>query len=304
MNFADHYAEQGYVVFERLIPGEKIDAVLDALAQFKRARPPYYSQAIHTWIRPEIDAHGFMQESMENFSCLFVDHGLSRAGNAVLLGSEIHGALRSLQPRYEHFVQWQNMLFDRSIGTVDHYDSWYLDTLPLGFLAAAWVALEDIDPDCGPFRIYPGSHRHFAGNPLGELPHDEFRKECAKYAAAHPFKPALLKKGDVLFWHPSLLHGALDQSNAKLSRKSLTSHYYPLGFARKGDDATLLADTAGRRMRRLLTYPARLAGLPVFSINNGYQRFRFNAQGWLSYAWNCLTRQTRVHMDMRRSSYK
>jgi phytanoyl-CoA hydroxylase len=304
MDFADHYADQGYVVFERLIPAGKIDAVLSALERFKRARLPYYSQSIHTWIRPEIDAHGFMRESMENFSCLFLDRGLSRAGNAVLLGGEILGGLRSLHPRLENFVQWQNMLFDRSTGTLEHYDSWYLDTLPEGFLTAAWVALEDIEPDAGPFRVYPGSHKHFADNPLDALPHEEFARKCAQYAASHPHKAALLRKGDVLFWHPALLHGALDQANEQRSRKSLTSHYYPLGFSRKGDDAALLEDSAGRRLRGLLRYPVRHAGHPIFSIKNGFNTFMFNSLGLLSFARNCLSGRTKVHTDMRRSSYE
>jgi phytanoyl-CoA hydroxylase len=304
MNPQDYYAEQGYVVFERLIPAAKIDAVLEALARFKRAGAPYYAQSIHRWIRPEIDAHGFMQESIENFTCLYRSHGLAEAGDAVLLGSEIDGALRSLQPRTAHFVQWQNMLFDRSTGTVDHYDSWYLDTLPQGFLIAAWVALEDIDPACGAFRVYPGSHRHFAGNPLNGMAHDDFRRECAKYAAAHPHKAALLKKGDVLFWHPSLLHGALDQADEAFSRKSLTSHYYPLGCARKGDDDTRQHSSAYRRLRRTLDYPVRHGSQPIYTINNGYANLKFNALGWLSYAWGRLTGSAQARVDMRRRSYE
>jgi len=303
MNPPDHYAEQGYVVFERLIPAAKIDAVLGALEDFKRARPPYYSQSIHKWIRPQIDAEGFMLESMENFSCLFLDRGLSRAGDSVLLGSEIRDALHSLHPHFAHFVQWQNMLFDRSTGTLDHYDSWYLDTLPEGYLTAAWVALEDIQPDSGPFHIYPGSHRHFADNPLNDLPHDDFRRECAKYAAEHPHKAALLRKGDVLFWHPWLLHGALDQTNEKRSRKSLTCHYYPLGCSRKGDDDVALGDSAARRLRRLLDYPVRRSGQPIFTIKNGYSRLMFNLAGWLSFAKGCMTRSTKIDKDMRRRSY-
>jgi len=303
MNFADYYAEHGYVVFDRLIPGEKIDAVLGALDRFKRAALPYFSQSIHRWIRPAIDAHGFMQESMENFSCLYLDRGLARAGDAVLLGAEIEGALRSLQPRFEHFVQWQNMLFDRSTGTIEHYDSFYLDTLPRGYLTAAWVALEDIDAESGPFRVYPGSHRHFSGNQLDTLSHEDFARECAKYAASHEHKAALLRKGDVLFWHPSLLHGALNQTDERRSRKSLTSHYYPMGVARKGDDAALLDASALRRLRRLLSYPVRHDGQPIYSIHNGFSTFVFNCAGLLSYARDRLTGSAEVYRDMRRSSY-
>ena len=36
------------------------------------------------------------------------------------------------------------MFFDRSTGTVEHQDSWYLDTDPPGNLVGVWYALEDI----------------------------------------------------------------------------------------------------------------------------------------------------------------
>ncbi|GAC1370579.1 MAG: hypothetical protein NVSMB30_09370 [Hymenobacter sp.] len=40
-----------------------------------------------------------------------------------------------------------------------HSDSIHMSTFPLGGLAAAWVALEDITPGNGPLHYYPGSHR-------------------------------------------------------------------------------------------------------------------------------------------------
>jgi hypothetical protein len=40
-----------------------------------------------------------------------------------------------------------------------HSDSIHMTTYPLGYLAAAWVAFEDIHPDSGPLVFYPGSHR-------------------------------------------------------------------------------------------------------------------------------------------------
>ena len=45
------------------------------------------------------------------------------------------------------------------------------------------------------------------------------------------FAPSL-KKGDVLFWHPYLIHGSYNQTNSKFSRKSITAHYHPIGFGR------------------------------------------------------------------------
>lgn len=57
------------------------------------------------------------------------------------------------------YVNWQTMLFDRSVGTRNHQDSWYLDNDPPGGVIGAWIALGDISMDCGPFKIYERTNR-------------------------------------------------------------------------------------------------------------------------------------------------
>lgn len=306
MDHQDYYQENGYVIYDNLIPNEKIDQVLSALQTFKDKRTPYYSQSIHTWIQPEIREDGFMTESMENFTQLMINRGLKEAGNAVILGTEIAEVLKTLNPDFDEFVQWQNMLFDRSTGTVDHYDSWYLDTLPKGHLTAAWIALEDIQPGCGPFRVFPGSHKYFAEGQHDLLTHDDFVTKCREYSESHEFKPALLSKGSVLFWHPWLLHGALNPTTPGLSRKSLTAHYYPLGMAKKyaaqWDKVSSPKDFV-MRLVNAASYPRQVDGSAIYIDRSPIDTLRFNA-GLVSFAKNRLTGQARVQMDMRRRSYE
>ena len=47
------------------------------------------------------------------------------------------------------------MLFDKSTGTIDHADTWYLDTKPRGKMIAAWIALEDIKNQLEDFLYIP-----------------------------------------------------------------------------------------------------------------------------------------------------
>lgn len=308
MNLRNSYLDQGYVVFKNLIPKEKTDAILMALAFFKDSRFPYFSQSIHSWIQPQIDSYGFMNESMENFNRLYFNQGLRKSGLSVLLGSEIHFALQTLHPQIKSFVQVQNMLFDKSTGTIDHYDSWYLDTLPEGYMTAAWVALEDISEGAGPFRVYPESHKHFEKNQLNSLSHDDFRKECLNYADSHECKAALLEKGDVLFWHPSLIHGSFSQTDVNCSRKSLTAHYYPLGFGKKHDNKAFPSNTLKdciKSIRRPFYQPStvRFDENPIFVHEGDLYRFRFNLNGWAKYTYASMTGNTKVKMDMRRASY-
>jgi len=65
--------------------------------------------------------------------------------------------------------------------------------------------------------------------------HDAFLSEMKKLIATSGIekKTALLKKGSALFWHPNLVHGAESVRDEQYSRKSLTSHYYPVGYLRK-----------------------------------------------------------------------
>jgi phytanoyl-CoA hydroxylase len=305
LDYCDYYTENGYVIFDGLIPHDKIDRVLQALSAFKKARYPYYSQSIHTWLQPEIDSSGFMVESMENFTKLWFNAGLKKSGNDILLGHEICDALKSINPGFANFVQWQNMLFDRSTGTVEHYDSWYLDTYPAGFLTAAWIALEDIDERSGAFRVFPKSHRDFARNQLNDVTHDGFVEACAVYAKEHEFKLALLKKGSVLFWHPSLIHGALNQQQPGFSRKSLTSHYYPLGSAKKGFERIDISNTPRTLLKKMYMAcqgPVKKDGNAIYSEATNLNLIRYN-MGLLKFAKNKLLNMSRASMDMRRKSY-
>ena len=76
-------------------------------------------------------------------------------------------------------LQCGKICFDKSTGTVDHLDTWYLDTNPNGKLIAAWFALEDIKGDGGSFHIYPGSHKEESKDWINSS-HDSYIKWCHK----------------------------------------------------------------------------------------------------------------------------
>jgi hypothetical protein len=42
---------------------------------------------------------------------------------------------------------------------LSHSDSIHMTTYPIGYLAANWIAFEDIAADSGPLEYYPGSHK-------------------------------------------------------------------------------------------------------------------------------------------------
>jgi hypothetical protein len=122
-----------------------------------------------------------------------------------------------------------------------HSDSIHMTTYPLGYLSAAWIAFEDIDPDCGPLVYYPGSHRlpYVFSKEVG-ITEEDFKKNG--YAPYHSrYEPYICdlvekhgmvphhfhaKKGDVLIWHANLVHGGSARRNLELSRRSVVCHFF------------------------------------------------------------------------------
>lgn len=132
--------------------------------------------------------------------------------------------------------------FLRSTQQPLHSDYVHFGTVPHYRLTAAWVALEDIDPDSGPLQVVPGSHQDplFCYSDIGLKPArslSEVKDLYSQYegfvisklsSQDYPNRPITppMMKGDVLIWDANLLHGSPICKNNKLSRLSQVTHYH------------------------------------------------------------------------------
>ena len=136
-------------------------------------------------------------------------------------------------------VPFQSINFTKSSEQRTHSDSIHMTSYPLGHLTAAWVALEDIGPDQGPLKYYPGSHKFpyvlnksfdHGGSKylLGEDAYLHYEEHIQKLLKEKQPEPAIFnpKKGDVFIWHANLLHGAVKMNQPELTRKSMVVHYF------------------------------------------------------------------------------
>lgn len=127
-----------------------------------------------------------------------------------------------------------------------HQDDYLNPSSVNSWYAAAWFALEDIDPDSGPFEFVPGSHRwpHVRGSKVRRRlsrsqrasaawpKHSErilngvFADEIAR-RRARP-RRFLGKRGDVLLWHGRLAHRGSAPRVPGATRKAFIAHYSAL----------------------------------------------------------------------------
>jgi ectoine hydroxylase-related dioxygenase (phytanoyl-CoA dioxygenase family) len=137
---------------------------------------------------------------------------------------------------------YSSLTFEKSTQQALHRDTPFFLTAPKDLYFGVWTALEDVDPEAGPLFFYEGGHRitslnetaigerhkNASGDPLA-LMFDEYKQLLQKACDEGGFqrREALLKKGDVLIWHPSLPHGGSQIMNPRKTRKSVVIHVTP-----------------------------------------------------------------------------
>ena len=296
----EYYDSQGYVVIKNILSHEKIDNFIEQYQKVKRNKFfIYYSQSLHLPLRPKITPEGFIEESIERVMDLKFFLGFSKAISDCLIDRQISNVLSVISGSPNHTL-WQNMFFDKSTGTVEHQDHYYLDTDPPGSLIGAWYALEDIHPESGCFFVIPGSHKGLVISPKSSTSniegiealvseHDKMRKGIMNLIQEqkYEYKAFPLNKGDVLFWHPNTIHGAYKNENPKYSRKSFTAHFYPSHLKRANAKTPWLKQSSNP---------------DIYIRANDLRVYAWNAKQYAVYFLNKLRKQRAV-LDMRRQSY-
>jgi phytanoyl-CoA hydroxylase len=225
------YQRQGYVVISKAIPDELIEQASQAqLNSSHNKLLVFRGQGVVGYERARWNDQGQMIKSIHNPHLLGLAPKLSNAIRSLVFSDSVYQSLCSIAP-HGRWSNWQTMLFDRSVGTDVHLDTWFLDTNPRGHLIGLWIALEDIYPDCGPFVVYPGSHLFPLRAEMDGLANLlTLRNDLIRDLEARDCKPKrlLLKRGDLVLWNSLLAHGSDLPSSNQYTRKSVTAHFFPV----------------------------------------------------------------------------
>ncbi|HVF10686.1 MAG TPA: phytanoyl-CoA dioxygenase family protein, partial [Abditibacteriaceae bacterium] len=90
------------------------------------------------------------------------------------------------------------------------------------------VHFTTVQPNGGGFTLVPGSHHVVKGNLNdAELAQRMFRQEFRDFPGLGPEQEMRAKAGDVLYYHPFMVHGASDNQSTR-ARKVLHTHYFPV----------------------------------------------------------------------------
>jgi ectoine hydroxylase-related dioxygenase (phytanoyl-CoA dioxygenase family) len=150
-------------------------------------------------------------------------------------------------------IPFQTLNFVCGTEQATHSDVIHFSSLPRGFMAAAWVALEDITLKQGPLHYFPGSHKlpefdyydmgiaeefvypnapwegpNSWDNPRTMHKYKLYEQLIKQIAAENGFErhQLTLKKGEFLIWSANLLHGGEAIIDSLSTRKSQVTHYH------------------------------------------------------------------------------
>lgn len=225
--------QHGYCVLRPDFPGDLFSSLQDDVDRVWREQPPEVAFAYQGLLTRFTGANGAARQP----SCRLADlHGWSEAARSLYLDAAI---FRFVELAFgEPAVATQSLYFEWGSQQALHRDPMHVRMQHPAHLFAAWVALEDISADCGPLVYVPGSHRlpYYQFAP-GQIVHDDRRdgiegirraeawdQEYCNAAGLGP-EPFLARRGDVLIWHHSLLHGGSVPADKGLTRKSFVIHY-------------------------------------------------------------------------------
>ena len=205
------FNERGILIFDFGFDNEVLDAIVEKVY-------PWYPEDLREGRVP----NGRVQDAWK-----MVDEVRQVASD-----SRVLSALEQLFGRKP--LPFQTLNFPIGTGQKAHSDTIHFSTIPAGFMAGVWVALEDIDEENGPLVYYPGSHTlpyysmQDLGLEAGYQRYPLYEQAVEGLVKKHGFAPevGIVKKGQAIIWHANVLHGGADQINMSRSRHSQVTHYF------------------------------------------------------------------------------
>lgn len=227
-----HFIEHGWLIMPRAIEPALTDRFVHDIRGLHR-HPGMFVRTDHRNGGGSLQVTGTTPDRFESLLDLYVNLESSRRVCMHPRITEFLIAVFRARP-----LAFQQLLFQRSNGHLFHQDTAFVAVEEPLFLAATWIALEDVVEGSGELAYYDASHR---------LPHVLFSNGTKRFDFAIddqqayaqqldamckerglPYQRFMAKKGDVLFWAADLVHRSHPRVLPEgTSRLSCVTHYCP-----------------------------------------------------------------------------
>lgn len=210
------FGEQGYVIVKGLFEPHELAEIDHAFAAMAREGVPGFYE-------PDFTADG--NDPLRRYPRVMQPHRFSETAKKYMLHKPVMAALCQLYG--EEALAAQSMFYFKppgSRGQALHQDNFYLQVEP-GNCIAAWTAIDAADMENGGLLVVPGT----SGEPLScpDLADESesFTTHYVKPPQGRKAEPAVMDRGDVLFFNGNLIHGSYRNRTKDRFRRAFICHY-------------------------------------------------------------------------------
>jgi phytanoyl-CoA hydroxylase len=226
-----HYIDHGYVVFGGAVSADLLD---EYLAFLERC---WDDPSSPVWVHSGGKLVRMSRDLYDDVAKVASLHAYFPRAGELLFPLPV---LRFLTQIYDRPpVAFQTMSMRLGSEEPLHLDSGPLSLTEPMSLAASWLALEDVRENSGEFEFVPGCHRLpeqlYHGTTKAHngdmLEYGRVLAKTLEMCKDRGLKTErfMARAGDVLIWHGDLMHGGAVIEDRSRTRKSLVTHFMPLG---------------------------------------------------------------------------
>lgn len=241
------FEEEGYLLVKGLFGPEQVEEI-------ERTFEAISHQTIPGHFVPELNAN--VVDPLKRYPRVMHPHRFNETAKAYMLHKPVMDVLRDLYG--EEPLAAQSMFYYKppgSRGQALHQDNFYLKVEP-GNCIAAWTAIDAADEENGGLLVVPKTNRFDIVCPDEADAAESFTTHFVKPPKDRKAVPAVMDKGDVLFFNGNLIHGSYRNKSkdrfrrafichyANASAASIGAHYRPL-FRADGTEVMLEANPDG-----------------------------------------------------------
>ncbi|GGG75111.1 phytanoyl-CoA dioxygenase family protein [Paenibacillus radicis (ex Gao et al. 2016)] len=207
---------EGYLIVKGLFSPDQVAEIEEAFDKISQ-------QAIPGYFEPELG--GESTDPLKRYPRVLHPHRIDETARKYMLHAPVLEVLGDLYG--EEALAAQSMFYYKppgSRGQALHQDNFYLKVEP-GNCIAAWTAIDAADEENGGMLIVPKTNTYEIVCPDEADVKESFSAHYVKPPKEEKPVPAIMDKGDVLFFNGNLIHGSYRNKSKDRFRRAFICHY-------------------------------------------------------------------------------
>lgn len=209
------FETEGYLIVKGLFQEDHLKEIDDTFERISHTKVPGHFE-------PVFD--DTVRDPLKRYPRVMHPHRFNETAMKYMLHAPVISVLRDLYE--EEPIAAQSMFYYKppgARGQALHQDNFYLKVSP-GNCIAAWTAVDPADEENGGLLIVPKTNNYEIVCPEEADASESFTTHYVKPPRENGVIPAVLERGDVLFFNGNLIHGSYKNKSNRF-RRSFICHY-------------------------------------------------------------------------------